>query len=188
MSKISKEAYKKCEIETIDKGQYFWVSRRDLQIESCYSNWAAMFEKCDLNKQKYRYELMPITKFQPRERFGRNYLAERKIWSRRLASEQFLEFKKKKLELDPNEYSSDEQDIINALQVAFEGEAMHTQYHVENERLDFYFSEHKLRVEIDEYGHADRNFEYKQCRQLMIEKNLVIELLELIQTQQILIK
>ena len=51
---------------------------------------------------------------------------------------------------------------------------MHTQYHVENKRLDFYFSEHKLRVEIDEYGHADRNFEYKQSRQLMIEKNLVI--------------
>ena len=74
------------------------------------------------------------------------------------------------------------------MQVAFEGEAMHTQYHVENKRLDFYFSEHKLRVEIDEYGHADRNFEYKQSRQLMIEKNLVIELLELIQTQQILIK
>ena len=79
MSKISKEAYKKCEIETIDKAQYFWLSRRDLQIESCYSNWAGMFEKCDLNKQKYRYELMPITKFQPCERFGRNDLAERKI-------------------------------------------------------------------------------------------------------------
>ena len=38
---------------------------------------------------------MPITKFQPCERFGRNDLAERKIRSRRLASEQFLEFKKK---------------------------------------------------------------------------------------------
>ena len=32
MSQISKEAYKKSDIETIDKGQYFWLSRRDLQI------------------------------------------------------------------------------------------------------------------------------------------------------------
>ena len=36
MSKISKGAYKRCEIETIDRGQYFWLNRRDLQIESSY--------------------------------------------------------------------------------------------------------------------------------------------------------
>ena len=35
---------------------------------------------------------------------------------------------------------------------------MHTLYCVQNKRLD----EHKLGVEIDEYGHADRDFEYKQ--------------------------
>ena len=39
-------------------------------------------------------------------------------------------------------------------------------------RLYFYFSEHKLRVEIGEYGQADRDFEYKQSRQLMIESKL----------------
>ena len=114
---------------------------------------------------------MPSTQFRPCERFVRNYLVERKIRSRRLASEQFLEFKEK-LGLDPNKYSFDEQSIISALQGAFEGEIMHTQYCVQNKRLDFYFSEHKLGVEIDECGHADRDFEYKQSRQLMIEKKL----------------
>ena len=112
---------------------------------------------------------MPSTKFRPCERFVRNGLAERKIRSRRLASEQFLEFKEK-LGLDPNKYSFDEQSIISALQGAFEGEIMHTQYCVQNKRLDFYFSEHKLGVEIDEYGHAERDFVYEQSRQLMIEK------------------
>ena len=34
LSKISKEAYKKCEIEIIDKGKYFWINRKDLGIES----------------------------------------------------------------------------------------------------------------------------------------------------------
>ena len=38
MVDISKEAYKKCEIETIYKGQHFWVSRWHFQIESGYSN------------------------------------------------------------------------------------------------------------------------------------------------------
>ena len=67
-----------------------------------------------------------------------------------------LGIRRRNLVLDPNEYSFDEQDIISASQVAFEGEIMHTQYRVQNKRLDFYLSEHKLGVEIDEYGHADR--------------------------------
>ena len=32
------------------------------------------------------------------------------------------------------------------------------------------FSGHKFGVEIDECGRADRDFEYKQSRQLMIKK------------------
>ena len=80
----------------------------------------------------------------------KNNFFERKIRSARLASEK-LETKEK-LVLDRNEYSFDEQDIINALQIAFEGEIMHTQYCVQNKRFDFYFSEHKLGLEIDEYG------------------------------------
>ena len=112
---------------------------------------------------------MPSTKFRPCEIFVRNDLAKRKTRSRRLASEKSLEFKEK-LGLDPNEYSFDEQDVISVLQVTFEGENMHTQYCVQNKRLDLYFSEYKPGVEIDEYGHADREFEYEQSRQLMIEK------------------
>ena len=49
---------------------------------------------------------------------------------------------------------------------------MHTQYCIQNKRLDCYFSKHKLGVEIDEYGNVDRDFEYEQSRQLMIEKKL----------------
>ena len=45
MWQISKEGYKKCEIEIIDKGQDFWVTKRDLEIESGYKNWAVIFDK-----------------------------------------------------------------------------------------------------------------------------------------------
>ena len=101
----------------------------------------------------------------------RNDLAERKIKSRRASSTKILGFKEK-LGLDPNKYSFDEQDIISAFQVAFEGEIMHTQYCVQSKRLDLHFSEHKLGVEIDEYGHVDINFEDENSRQLMIEVKL----------------
>ena len=87
MGQISKEAYKKCEFEIIDKGRYFWINRRDLEVESDYDNWAKIFDKCDPEKQKYRHELMSNIKFQPCRRFVRNDLVERKIKSCRKASE-----------------------------------------------------------------------------------------------------
>ena len=46
---------------------------------------------------------------------------------------------------------------------------MHTQYCVENKRLDLEFSEHNLGIEVDEYGHADRDLEYEKERQKLIE-------------------
>ena len=99
MSQRSKEAYKKCEVK-VDKGRYFWVNRRDVEVKSEYDNWAQIFDKCDPEKQKYRYELMPNTKFQPCRRFVRNDLIERKIKICRKASEKFSKFKEK-LGLDP---------------------------------------------------------------------------------------
>ena len=34
------------------KGKYFWVNRRDLEIESDYKNWAVIFDKCDPKNKK----------------------------------------------------------------------------------------------------------------------------------------
>ena len=56
------------------------------------------------------------------------------------------------------------------MQVAFEVEIIHTQYCVQNKRLDFYFPKPKLGIEIGEYGHVDRSFEDEQSRQLMVEE------------------
>ena len=69
MGKISKEAYKKCEVKIIDKRRYFWINRTDLEVESDVTIWAQIFDKCDPEKQKYRHKLMPNTKFQPCRRF-----------------------------------------------------------------------------------------------------------------------
>ena len=120
--------------------------------------------------QNYRHELMSNTKFQQCRVVVRNDLIKRKIKSCRKSSKRFLEFKKK-LGLDPNLVTCDEQDIISALQVAFEGEIILTQYCIENKRIDAYFSEYKLGIEIDEYNHESRNFNYEKSRQLMIESH-----------------
>ena len=44
MTNIIKKSYLKCEIEIIDKGKYFWINRKDLQIESDVANWAMIFD------------------------------------------------------------------------------------------------------------------------------------------------
>ena len=81
MVQINKEGYKKGEIEIIDKGRYFWVNRKDLEVESDVTNWAQIFDKCDPEKQKYRQELTPNAEYQQCRVFVRNDLVERKIKS-----------------------------------------------------------------------------------------------------------
>ena len=39
MLQINKE-YEECKIEVIDKGRYFWVNRKELEIESDVTSWA----------------------------------------------------------------------------------------------------------------------------------------------------
>ena len=78
MVQISKEEYEKCEVEINDKGRYFWVNRKDLEVGSDVANWAQIFDKCDPEKQKYRQELTPNTEYQRCRVFVRNDLVERK--------------------------------------------------------------------------------------------------------------
>ena len=95
MANITMKSYLKCEIEIINKGKYFWINRKDLEIESDVANWAMIFDKCDPEKQKYRQELTPNAEYQRCRVFVRNDLVERKIKSCRKSSKLFLEFKKK---------------------------------------------------------------------------------------------
>ena len=78
MIQIRKEKFKKCEVEITDKERYFWVNRKDLEVESDVANLAQIFDKCNLEKQKYRQELTPNVKYQPCRVFVRNGLVEKK--------------------------------------------------------------------------------------------------------------
>ena len=98
---------------------------------------------------------MPNAEYQRCRVFVRNDLVGRKIESCRKSSKRFLEFKKK-FGLDPNLVNCDEQDIISALQVAFEGENILTPYCIENKRIDAIFFNYKLGIEVDEYNHGAR--------------------------------
>ena len=72
----------KCDLETINdpnNNQYFWINRRDLEIET-KRNWQTIFDKYkDLSTKKYRRELTPNITFEPNKIFGRNDLFEKVI-------------------------------------------------------------------------------------------------------------
>ena len=63
-----------------------------------------------------------------------------------------------------------EQAIINSIKDAFEGEGMQTQYTIIGYRIDLYFLEYKLAIEVDELGHNDRNIVYEIQRQKALER------------------
>ena len=54
-----------------------------------------------------------------------------------------------------------EQTIINSIKNAFKGESIQTQYSVLGYRIGIYFHKHKLAIQGDESGHADRNLSKK---------------------------
>ena len=65
-----------------------------------------------------------------------------------------------------------EQTVLKSIKHAFEGEDMKTQYSALGYRIDLYFHKHKLAIEVDELGHADRNLSNEIERQKVLEKEL----------------
>ena len=63
-----------------------------------------------------------------------------------------------------------EQSVLTKIMSSFEGENMQTQYHVLSYRIDLYFHDYKLAIEIDENENSDRNIERQNKRQKAIEQ------------------
>ena len=117
----------KCDLETIidpNNSQYFWINRRDLEIESKLS-WQAIFDKCkDSSREKCRKELTPRITFQSNKTFVRHKLFEKIIKSCKTSNLDFLKLKEK---LGLCLY--DEQEFISTSEQIF------TQNDVENKQL-----------------------------------------------------
>ena len=128
---------KKCDLETTndpDDSQYFWINRRDLEIE-IKRNWQAIFDKCkDTSTQKYRKELSPTITFQPNKIFVRKDLFEKIIKSCKATNLEFLKLKKK-LGLCIYEDICDEQELTLMQEEIFKEENIFTQHDVENKQL-----------------------------------------------------
>ena len=104
----------KCDLETINdpnESQYFWINRRDFEIET-KRYWQVIFDKYkDLLTQKYRKELTPNITFQPNKIFVTSNLFEKIIKNCKATNLEFLKLKEK-LGLCLYEDICDEKDFI----------------------------------------------------------------------------
>ena len=127
----------KCDIKTINdpnNSQYFWINRRDLEIETKH-NRQATFDKCkDSSTQKYRKELTPNITFQSNKIFVRNNLFEKIIKSCKATNLEFLKLKEK-LGLCLYEDICNEQELISMSKEIFKEEKVSIQHDVENKQL-----------------------------------------------------
>ena len=175
MLEITIDNCHKCDIETINdpnNSQYFWINRRDLEIET-KRNWQVIFDKYkDLLTQKYRKELTPNITFQPDKIFVRNNLFEKIIKSCKATNLEFLKLKEK---LGLCLY--DEQDFISTSEEIF------TQYDVENKQLKE--ENEQLRKENEQLrkNNVVKDVEIKES----IEKSKEIKVLKKIKIRQIIV-
>ena len=127
----------KCDLETINdpnNSQYFWINRRDLEIET-KRNQQVIFDKYkDSSNQKYRQELTPNIIFQPNKIFVRNDLFEEIIKSCEETNLEFLKLKEK-LGLFLYEDICDEQELISISEEMFKEEKIIARHDVENNQL-----------------------------------------------------
>ena len=65
-----------------------------------------------------------------------------------------------------------EQSVIESIRDTFKGEDVRIQYTVLGYRIDLYFYEYKLAIEIDELGHNDKSTDYETKREREIKNKL----------------
>ena len=71
-----------------------------------------------------------------------------------------------------NVINTKEQAVLKSIKDSFEGKDIQTQYSVSGYRIDHYFYKHKLAIEVDELGHAERNLSNDIDTQKALEKEL----------------
>ena len=121
---------------------------------------------------------------QPCKRFIREDLAIQLIMDRRTIPSIYFKNKLGFNYQDP--IMSQAQSILTKIKDSFPTEEILFQHFVLGYRIDAYFLEHKLAIEVDERGHNDRYLEYEIERQKALEKELDCKFIRINPAREIL--
>ena len=171
MINITKKTFENNDIEVIIDGvNTLWLNEKHIEEQLGHKNLPAITNKYDKIYKKYRYELVDEPIKQRNRRFLRIDLALKIIMDCRTDEPCSL---KRNLGFNLHDViNAKKQTILRSIKDAFEGEDMQTQYTVIGYRIDLYFHEYKLAIEVDELGHTNRNINNEIERQKALEKEL----------------
>ena len=154
----------------IDGVNTLWINEKHIEEQLGHKNIPAITNKYYKISKKHRYELVDEPIKQRNRKFLRFNLALKIIMDCRTDESWSL---KRNLGFNLHDViNTKEQTILRSIKDAFEGEDMQTQYTVIGYRIDLYFHKHKLAIEVDELGHADRNVNNEIERQKALEREL----------------
>ena len=147
-----------------------WLNEKHIVEGLDHKNLREIAIKCNSNYRKHRYELIEESKKQVNRIFIDEKLAIKVIIDCRTKSAH-----KFRTRLGLKQYHvilTKEQSVLIKIMSTFEGENMQTQYNVLSYRIDLYFHDYKLAIEIDEKEHRVKNIDYEIKRQKVIEQEL----------------
>ena len=123
-----------------------------------------MYKKC-------RFELVDEPEYHPFKRFISNHLAEKLV--KTLRTNKIDTFRRSLGFNVIDVFNTKEQSVLEATKEVFGGEDIATQYTVlDCFRIDLYFEKCKIAIEVDEYGHCDRDEHKDTERQEAIKERL----------------
>ena len=174
MLEITIDNCNKWDLEAVidpNNSQYFWINRRDLDIET-KGNWQVIFDKFkDSSTQKYRKDLTPNITFQLNKIFARNNLFEKTIKSCKATNLEFLKLKEKP-GLCPYEDICNEQELISMSKEISKEEKVFAQPDFENEKLRKNESE-KVRKEESEKVRKEESKKLRNENEQLRKNNAV---------------
>ena len=154
----------------VDSVNALWLNEKNIEEKLGHKNLPVISNKYDKIHKKRRCDLVNKPIKQPDRRFLHINLALKKIMGCR-TDRSCSFFKKLGFKLY-DVINTKEQTIINLIKDTFEGENIQTQYSALGYRIDLYFHENKLAIEVDELGHTNRNTNNEIERQKSLEKEL----------------
>ena len=169
--KITKETWENNDIEVvIDSGNELWLNEKNIEEKLDLKNLPGITNKYDKLYKKCRRHLVNKPIKQSDRRFLHIDLALKITIDCRTdkscSFEKTLGFKLYDV------ISTKNQTIIHSVKDTFQGENMQSQYSVLGYKIDLYFHEYKLAIEVDELEHTNRNTNNEIEIQKVLEKKL----------------
>ena len=170
MIDITKETLENNDIEVVIDGvNTSWLNKKHIEEQLSHTNLPAITNKYDKIYKKLVDEQIK----QPNRRFLRIDLALQIMMDCRAEESCSLKSLKRNLGFNLHDViNTKEQTVLRSIKDALERQDMQTQYTVTGYRIDLYFHKHKLAIEVDELGHADRNLNNETERQKALEREI----------------